>query len=268
MIPLKICVLNLSGNVGKSELSVHMLGGFRPGARILSVETVNYSNMKCIDGLDVAELDASQFRDIYRQMLLHDDLIIDVGSSNVVTFLSELARYKAAIGEFDLIVVPTVPAEKQQRDTIATLDLLSRLGFDGGKVRVVFNQRVGNNTLDNVYNHVIGYSMHPDGQGNACWLPVSVVDHNDVFDLIKPTRKTISEAAGDKTDWKALRIAAKAGGDMAALDAAIDGHILHDLGKTAYANLQQAYADLLAPYVTPTQAMPIKGNRPAVEGLA
>ena len=145
--PMKICVLNLSGNVGKTTLTAHLLGAFRPQAKILSVESINNGESTNIDSLNVEELDASRFRDIYRELMMADDLIVDVGASNVATFMDELFKYRSAIGEFDLIVVPTVPADKQQKDTITTIESLHELGFAGAKVRVVFNQHQGGETL-------------------------------------------------------------------------------------------------------------------------
>jgi hypothetical protein len=253
-IPMKICVLNLSGNVGKTTLTAHLLGAFRPKAKIISVESINNTDSTDIDSLDVEEFDAKRFRDIYREIMLADDLIVDVGASNVAVFMEELIKYRSAVGEFDLIVVPTVPADKQQKDTIATIEWLNKLGIDGKKIRVVFNQFQGAESIDRVYAHVMGYSLE-DGKSKALWMPAPVVGANDVYELIKSTRLTMGELATDTTDWRASRNAAKAAGDADALETAMDGQIAHDLGRTAFANLQQAYADLFAPY-KPRAAVP------------
>ncbi|MES3022799.1 MAG: StbB family protein [Pseudomonadota bacterium] len=244
---MKICVLNLSGNVGKTTLTAHLLGAFRPLAKIISVESINNTDSTNIDSLDVEEFDAKRFRDIYREVMIADDLIVDVGASNVAVFMEELIKYRSAAGEFDLIVIPTVPADKQQKDTIATIEWLSKLGIDGKKIRVVFNQYSGAESIDRTYAHVMGYALEV-GKNKAQWMPAPMVSANDVFELIKSTRLTMGELANDKTDWRASRIAAKAAGDMDALEAAMDGQIAHDLGGTAYLNLQQAYTDLFAPY--------------------
>ena len=245
--PMKICVLNLSGNVGKTTLTAHLLGAFRPLAKIISVESVNNSDATDIASLNVEELKASQFRDIYREIMLADDLIVDIGASNITLFLDELMKYRSAIGEFDLIVVPTVPIEKQQKDTITTIELLHKLGFSGDKVRVVFNQHHGRDTIDNTYLHVLGYALS-DGKKKACWMPASIVHANDIFELVTTTGKTVGELATDTTDWKELRNQAKRDKDMVALDLAIDGQIDHDLAYAAHVNLQQAYEDLYATY--------------------
>ncbi len=246
--PMKICVLNLSGNVGKTTLAAHLLGAFRPLAKIISVESLNYGDATDIASLNVEELKASRFRDIYREMMMTDDLIVDVGASNIGAFLDELMKYRSAIGEFDLIVIPTVPADKQQKDTITTIEWLHKLGFDGDKVRVVFNQHQGADTIDITYAHVLGYALGA-GQKKACWTPAPVVHANDIFELVKTTRMTVGELATDPTDWKARRNQAKLDNDMHALNLAMDSQIAHDLAHAAYANLQQANRDLFSPYV-------------------
>ncbi|NDZ17897.1 hypothetical protein [Variovorax sp. WS11] len=42
---MKIRVLNLSGNVGKSTLAVHLLAPFAPASKISSVQSINGSNV-------------------------------------------------------------------------------------------------------------------------------------------------------------------------------------------------------------------------------
>jgi hypothetical protein len=245
---MKICVLNLSGNVGKTALSVHLLHAFRPDAKYLEVETYNTTESENIDNLVVEQFKGSEFKDIFRQLMTHDDLILDVGASNVGEFMQELTKFRSAVGELDLVVVPTVPADKQQKDTIATIQWLSELGIPASKIRVVFNQHDGDATINQTYGHVLGYASL-DGQKKACWLPHVIVSSNEVFELVKETRQTIRSLANDQTDWKAARQAAKAAGDMAALDAAMDSQIAHDLSRAAYANLEQAYEDLFSPYM-------------------
>lgn len=240
----KICVLNLSGNVGKSTLAVHLLAAFMPGAKIVSVETINASNATSVESVEVEEMAASRFKEIFREVMLNDDVIVDVGASNVASFMSEMTRFKSSVGEFDLVIVPTVPADKQQKDTIATIDWLHRLGIDGRKVRVVFNQ-YSTDTLDPVeliYSQVIGYGQSPDGKNKAVYEPHAVVAQNEIYETVKGTRKTIMELATDATDWKALRTEAKKAGDVAALEEAIEGQMAHDLAQTAHENLTQVHA--------------------------
>ena len=248
--PLKICVLNLSGNVGKSTLAVHMLNSMRPKSKFISVESVNSSAATRIEGLSPEEIKASRFDDIYRHVLEFDDLIVDVGASNITDFMSGIARYKSAIREFDVFVVPTVPSIKQQEDTVSTIDWLHTLGIDPKKVRVLFNQYDGRESVDVLYSYVKGYALD-DGAKKASWGNDAVVESNDVFEMVKRMGRTVMQAAGDPADYRAARVKAQESGDRAGINAAIDGQITRDLASSALDNLNAAYAKLLAPFEVP-----------------
>ncbi|NDZ17151.1 hypothetical protein C7T35_27865 [Variovorax sp. WS11] len=252
---MKICVLNLSGNVGKSTLAVHLLAAFAPASKIISVESINASNVNDVEALDVEELSASRFKEIFREIMLNDEVIVDVGASNVAAFMTEMTRFKSAVGEFDLVLVPTVPADKQQRDTIATIDWLHTLGIDGRKVRVLFNQysTEGLEPIELVYAQVAGYAA-TDGKGKAVFEPHAVVTLNEVYELAKSSKKTIMELAGDATDWKTARSEAKRAGDLVALERAMSGQMTHDLAVTAHENLSQVHRALFPGAATTVKA--------------
>ena len=242
---MKTCVLNLSGNVGKSTLAVHLLAAFTPASRIVSVESVNASAADDVQGLDVEELSASRFKEIFREIMANDEVIVDVGASNVAAFMNEMTRFRSAVGEFDLVLVPTVPADKQQRDTIATIDWLSKLGIDGKRVRVIFNQYTTDvlEPVEVVYAQVLGYGA-AEGRGKAVYEPHAVIERNEAFELAKGSGKTVRELASNDQDWKQARNDAKKAGDMDALERAMSGQMTHDLAVTAQMNLVQVHGTL------------------------
>lgn len=245
---MKICVVNLSGNVGKSTLAVHLLAAFTPQARIVSVESINASEVDQVDALDVEAFSASRFRDIFRELMVHDDVIVDVGASNVAAFMAEMARYRSAVGEFDLMLVPTVPADKQQRDTIATIDWLHALGVEARKVRIIFNLYPTDSleAVAAVYPQVVGYGRS-DGRDKAVFEPHAVIARSEVFELAKRSRRTLRELARDETDWRAARGEARRAGDMEALERAMVAQMTHDLAVTAQENLARVHALLFPP---------------------
>lgn len=242
---MKICVLNLSGNVGKSTLAVHLLAAFTPGTRILSVESINATAANEVEGLNVEELGASRFKEIFREIMIADEVIVDVGASNVAEFMSEMKRFKSAVGEFDLVLVPTVPADKQQRDTIATVDWLHGLGVDGRRVRVLFNQYATDaaEPVEIAYAQVLGYAA-ADGKGKAVFTPHAVIDRNEAYEMGKELGQTVRELAEGATDWKSARLEAKRSGDFDALERAMAGQMTHDLAVTAQKNLSRVHAML------------------------
>ena len=261
---MKICLLNLSGNVGKSTLAVHLLAAYSPGTRILSVESINASAANDMQGLDVEELGASRFKEIFRELMQSENIVVDVGASNVASFMTEMKRFKSAVGEFDLVLVPTVPDAKQQLDTIATIDWLHELGLDGRKVRVVFNQYASDTPgpVEIVYAQVLGYAA-ADGSGKATYEPHAVVDHNEAYELATASGRVVRELAANTTDWKAARGEAKRAGDIAALERAMSDQMAHDLAVTAHENLLRVRAMLFEGHPAERAAAAASGRKRA-----
>ena len=238
---MNIALINLSGNVGKSTLAVHLFAAMRPGAKIISVESVKSSDADTIQGIEVEEIEASSFREIFRELMMAEgDVILDVGASNVTRFMAEMKKFKSAVHEIDLIVVPVVPQEKQQRDTISTLEWLAERGFDPKRIRVVFNQFANDGvSLVDAYSQIYGYL---ESTGNrAAYKPEAVVVSNELYDRVKGSGKTIRELAEDKTDWRAKRTEARAAGDLSGMEEAVDGQMNKDLAQTAQENLAEVW---------------------------
>jgi hypothetical protein len=49
----------------------------------VSVESINASAANEVEGLDVEEFSASRFKEIFREIMAGDEVIVDVGASNV-----------------------------------------------------------------------------------------------------------------------------------------------------------------------------------------
>lgn len=251
--PKRIVVLNTSGNVGKTTIAIHLLSAFRPDAKYISVENFNNSEARDVESLLLEEIKASDFRHIYRQLMLEDDVIVDVGASNVEKFMEELTKYQSAVKQFDMIVIPTVPDSKQQKDTIETIEWLNKLGVPGNKIRVIFNQYPGAGaTIRDTYPHIIGFSLD-DGATQVSWLPHVIVEQNEIFEYVKSSRKTIRELQAETTDWAAALTEAKAAKDPVAMELAMDNRMTHDLADSAMPNLLKAYQDLFTPFTAQLQ---------------
>ncbi|HFF1376416.1 TPA: transcriptional regulator [Escherichia coli] len=132
---MRIAVLNYSGNVGKTTISQHMLLP-RLNYEILRVETLNSDGEG--NGQKMA---AEDFDKIFNTILNLDDVIIDVGSSNIETFKSKLTFDFAGSHSFiDYFIIPVTPDAKQQIDTIKTIIEFIELGVACEKIKVIFNR--------------------------------------------------------------------------------------------------------------------------------
>ena len=134
---MKVCVLNFSGNVGKSTVAAHLLRP-RMKSQVFSVESLNQDASS--DGVDVARMRGKNFSDLQQRLFKLKDAIVDVGSSNIEEFLKLMQQYADSQEQFDWFVVPVVKDSKQQADTINTIRALRAIGVPSSKIRVVINK--------------------------------------------------------------------------------------------------------------------------------
>jgi hypothetical protein len=113
---MKIAVINFSGNVGKSTIARHLLLPRIPGADLIPIESLNAD-----EGQGQA-LRGRQFGELQEYVQTVDNVVVDIGASNVEELMAQMQRYRGSHEDFDGFVVPTVPALKQQQDTISHAD--------------------------------------------------------------------------------------------------------------------------------------------------
>ncbi|MCV2438708.1 StbB family protein [Paucibacter sp. DJ2R-2] len=192
---MKIAVLSFSGNVGKSTIARHLLAPRLPGAKLISIESINAGE----------ELDhvirGRQFAELQEFLQIVDDVVVDIGASNIEDLLTLMRRYQGSHEDFDIFIVPAVPAGKQQRDTIATLVELSRLGIPPGKVRVIFNMVEDDSELERQFEPLLAFlQQSPMARVSlACQL-----GFNEIYGRLNGPDVDLVAVASDSTDYKAL----------------------------------------------------------------
>lgn len=136
---MRFFILNSSGNVGKSTVTRELIYPFMDNPKIMEIETVN-SSSEHFNNLNVEKItDFSNFENIYLKILENDNLIIDVGASNLSAFMEKLNEFAGVETLFDYFIVPTVVGDKVATDTARTILFLKTLGIENDKIKVVFN---------------------------------------------------------------------------------------------------------------------------------
>ena len=233
---MKICVINFSGNVGKTLVTAQVLQP-RLNATVLSVESVNAD--ASLDGVEVERILAHRFATLHDRMQTDDNVIVDVGASSVEDFLERMAAWRGSHEDFDLWVVPVVRSRKQQHDTINTLKALRAMGVPAIRVRVVFNAMEHRETIEDDFQAICAL-----GQGDYYELrPQATLMYNEVYDRIKGTGRTLSDVIRDETDYKAMISTATTQAERH--DAAAKLAIKR-LAAGAQENLDQVYTALTA----------------------
>jgi len=191
---MKVAVINFSGNVGKTTIARHLLAPRIAGAEVISIESINAD-----DGRGAA-LRGSQFGELQEYLQTVDNVVVDIGASNVEDLLGLMRRYHGSHEDFDYFVIPTVPALKQQQDTIATLAELSRIGIPAAKIRLVFNLVEDGTDVSESFDALLSFiKEHPMTRASMrCRLGA-----NEIYERVKGTSTDLGELAKDETDYKA-----------------------------------------------------------------
>jgi hypothetical protein len=190
---MKIAVINFSGNVGKSTVARHLLAPRMNGAPVIPVESINS------DGTEDETIRGRQFGELQEALLLMEDAVVDIGASNVEDFVGLMKQYKGSHEDFDYFVVPTVPKNKQQRDTISTIDALAEIGVPAKKIRLVFNMVELDEHPERVFTGLIEYHA----AAKTFTLRRDAVIHtNDIYAKIKHAEQGIMDILNDPTDYK------------------------------------------------------------------
>ena len=197
---MKVAVINFSGNVGKTTVARHLLAPRMGDAKVIAIESINAD-----DGQTHA-LRGSQFAELQEYLQTVDNVVVDIGASNVEDLLALMHRYRGSHEDFDYFVIPTVPALKQQQDTIATLAELDRLGVPAFKLKLIFNQVEDDASVRETFDVLLAFIEQnpPTHASTLCRLGA-----NEIYERVKGTGAGIAELASDETDYKALIVKAR-----------------------------------------------------------
>jgi hypothetical protein len=192
---MRLAVINFSGNVGKSTITRHLLAPRLPGARVIAVESIN------ADEGQTQSLRGFQFGELQEYLQSVDDVVVDIGASNVEELMRLMHRYQDSHEEFDCFVVPTVPPPKQQQDTIATLVDLHAVGVSPDRIQVIYNMVDDREPLERTFHNLIDFlAQQPIASADArCRIGI-----NEVYARIRGMGTDLAQIARDETDYKRL----------------------------------------------------------------
>jgi MinD-like ATPase involved in chromosome partitioning or flagellar assembly len=231
---MKVCVINFSGNVGKTTVAANLLAP-RMGAELFSVESLNQDAAG--DKVEAKRLRAQRFGELQSEILKRDAAIVDVGASNVETYLEMMGVYEESQHDYDYYIVPTVKDRKQTADTVNTIAALRKLGVGPERIKVVFNKVEKHDVLAEEFAALFGMAA----RGELEIDERAVLYKNEVFELIKDGDQSLAEVIADATDHReALRQATT----EHAKDEAIARLAIKRLSTSCARNMDAAYAAL------------------------
>ncbi|WP_319103229.1 StbB family protein [Pseudomonas aeruginosa] len=230
---MKIAIVSYTGTVGKTTLAAHLFSPRMGGARVFAVETVNETAAGL--GIDVKQIKAEKFRELYRELVGLDDAVADVGASNIEDFLDGMVKFDESHLEFDYFVIPVTSGTKEQKETISLIGTLADFGIPPEKIRLVFN-RVEADVADE-FPHVLNYAKK---ERNCIANTDAAIFENELFDALAVKKLTVEALLSDETDYKAML---KNNPDASAKERAHwgDMHALKALARSVRRNLDAVY---------------------------
>jgi len=194
---MKVVVLNYTGTVGKTTVAAHLLSPRMCGAPIFAVESINETADGI--GLDVEKLRGDMFRELLQRIMLEDNAIIDVGASNVESFMVNLEGFEGAHEEIDFYIVPVTSGTKEQIESVRMIESLAAIGVAPDKVRILFN-RVQRDAvvefpiIQNFFMKTKSFSLN-----NKC-----SIYETELFDALSMHGISLQGLMADDNDYKAL----------------------------------------------------------------
>lgn len=197
---MKVAIINFSGNVGKTTIARHLLAPRMKGAEIVSVESAN------ADEQEADALRGTDFAHLQQYMLASDDLIVDIGASNVESLLVLMRKFKGSHEDFDFFIVPALHDVKPQKDTAKTANELVKMGVPAEKIRIVLNRVEDGGEPDRKFALLQDFLA---ANQVATLNPAAHLTENEIYQRVRHDGRSISDLAEDKTDYKALIAKAK-----------------------------------------------------------
>jgi MinD-like ATPase involved in chromosome partitioning or flagellar assembly len=234
---MRALVLNYTGTVGKTTVASHLLLPRIPGAKLISVETINENAEQL--GIDTLKLSGERFREIYSEVLFEEDVIVDVGASNIESFLEGLAKYSDSHSDFDFFIIPVTNGTKEQKETISMLMILQNYGVEAKKIKLIFN-RVESSVEEEFEIMVKFLEKNPQVQFN----PGCAILENELFDILAINKQGIADILSDETDFRLKIQSLDRTADRKEIRKLISAHTTRSLARTVVENLDEVYASL------------------------
>ncbi|STY98625.1 Uncharacterised protein [Moraxella caprae] len=149
---MKIAVLNFSGNVGKTTIAKNLLLPRLKDTHFVAIESINHGNQ---DDIKIKSKDFSLLQD---ELLINDNIIVDIGASNIEETMRLMEQYKGSHEDFDYFLLPTVSDLKQQLDTIETAIKLVEIGVKPNKIRFILNMVNDSERIQNDFARIFDFA--------------------------------------------------------------------------------------------------------------
>jgi hypothetical protein len=231
---MKIVVINISGNVGKTTLTKHLLVPQLPGAKRIAIEDSNQG-----DGKVDLKIVAQQFGDLAAQLNSADPskhYVIDVGASTARAMVDHFAKLRRTRAGIDFWVIPATPTQKQVEEALETARELGRMGVPPADVILLPNAVADKHTIQRDF----GVLMEAATAGFH--VPAKWVMANDVYRKLKDSEDTVFSAFEGGKDLEVKMAAARKAGNKEEITRLGEAMVVADMCEEATQNMRETFA--------------------------
>jgi uncharacterized protein (UPF0335 family) len=209
---MKIMMINSTGNVGKTTITREVIAGNLKECAVLEIDTSNSGNKKFSDKFfSYARHSGQELEEIYSYLNIHENIAIDIGSSNIVDFLREASELEGLLEMIDIFIVPTTHNMKQMQDTLATVKtLINGLDIAPEKIYAIASLVNNKKTIDEDFKVLFGTAKKLGFSANK---ELSIIQTKTINDAEKEGKR-IFDIVNDGIDYKALMKEAREKGDI------------------------------------------------------
>lgn len=259
---MKIAIINLSGNVGKTTLAKNMFAPLMSAQRI-EIREVKDENMG--DGEPDVEVTVAQFRKLAGELNLADEsehFVIDIGASNFRALIGRFIELKTTRDAIDYWVIPVINKDKVKKDSLATMARLTEIGVAASKIVLVMNDVEDVDSFDSDFEKIFDarkYGVHVAEQGILA---------SDLYEILKDAKaldgseETVFSLVKNSIDLKTLRqlaSQARQSGNTEELEKLNHRSVMQNMAEMASSNLLAVFES------TPIGAEFASMNTPLVE---
>lgn len=194
-----VCVMSITGKVGKSTFVNNVLAPRMPDAKIYRLETINLSGLT---DNEVVQMKGKDIVKLQNALAKVNTGIVDIGASNIETFLLSLAQQPGAHMDYDFFVIPIEATDKKSDATdefFKLVDILHNQGVEPERIKVVFNKLPVNSEIEYEMRRV--FKAH-EIDGFFTLDAHAVITDSPAFAALSEVQKSFSEMCEDTTNYR------------------------------------------------------------------
>lgn len=194
-----VCVLALTGKVGKSTFVNNVLAPRMPDAKIYQLETINLSGKT---DSEIVKMRGQDIVKLQNHLAKVNSAIVDIGASNIEAFLLSLAQQPGAHLDYDYFVIPIEATDKKAdaiNEFLNLVEILHKQGVEPERIKVLFNKMPVGSTIEYEMRKV--FKAH-EVEGRFTLNKNAVITDTPAFSALSEVGKSFASMCEDTTNYR------------------------------------------------------------------